>query len=375
MRPAADVTVDLLVREIAMFDFDTRAIAFRDQPYLDAARTWGQVLGAGVAPADEEPVRRVELEVAAAHRRAAYVEGEASVGSGSSRAYSPIQRTIASGRVKYSYTRSGGASTNTEAVTGSVVIALVGLDDLFEAFEARGPQLGEQLADRLEPLGAYRIQAPLTLRADGHEACILEHLQVLGDGLLADVEARGDLVDRVRVVADEHEDRYSARLGERSQRGFGTHALHNTIACLYKLKRCIIEIRSDPEETVMTSDLALPVVRRYHLGWTSRNYEQAIGLLAPTLKVEVPINDYPTAESFAHALRGFGNLVTNVVLLSEMSAGDEAMLLYDMHVQQLGTLRVVEHFTVSDGKIARLRQVHDTAPIRAAGAAPTPMTA
>jgi ketosteroid isomerase-like protein len=115
----------------------------------------------------------------------------------------------------------------------------------------------------------------------------------------------------------------------------------------------------------MTSHQALSVVRRYHDGWTSKNYEQAIDLLAPTLKVEVPINDYPTAESFAQALRSFGNLVTSVDLLSELSDGDEAMLLYDMQVEQLGTLRVVEHFTVADGKIARLRQIHDTAPIRA----------
>ena len=121
----------------------------------------------------------------------------------------------------------------------------------------------------------------------------------------------------------------------------------------------------------MTSDNALPVVRRYHVGWTTKNYEQAIDLLAATLKVEVPINHYPTTESFAHSLRDFGNLVTSVVLLSEMSARDEAMLLYDMQVEQLGPLRVVEHFTVVDGKIARLRQIHDTAPIRAASAAPT----
>jgi hypothetical protein len=114
------------------------------------------------------------------------------------------------------------------------------------------------------------------------------------------------------------------------------------------------------------SDQTLSVVRRYHESWTSKNFEQAIGLLAPTLQVEVPINDYPTAESFAEALRHFGALVTRVDLISEMSKRDEAMLLYDMRVEQLGTLRVVEHFTVADGKITRLRQIHDTAAIRAA---------
>lgn len=115
----------------------------------------------------------------------------------------------------------------------------------------------------------------------------------------------------------------------------------------------------------MTSAQALSVVRRYHQGWTSKNYQQAIDLLSPTLDVEVPINKYPTPESFAQALRSFGDQVTSVELLSEMGDAAEAMLLYDMQVRQLGTLRVAEHFTVTDGKIARLRQIHDTAPIRA----------
>ena len=115
----------------------------------------------------------------------------------------------------------------------------------------------------------------------------------------------------------------------------------------------------------MTTDHALEIVRRYHDGWTSRNYQQAIELLASDLIVEVPINEYPTKESFADALRNFGELVTDIEVLSELSAGNEAMLLYDMQVEQLGPLRVVEHFTVAEGKITRLRQIHDTAPVRA----------
>jgi ketosteroid isomerase-like protein len=115
----------------------------------------------------------------------------------------------------------------------------------------------------------------------------------------------------------------------------------------------------------MTTDHALEIVRRYHDGWTARNYQQAIELLAPDLIVEVPINEYPTKESFADALRNFGELVTDIEVLSQLSAGNEAMLLYDMQVEQIGPLRVVEHFTVAEGKITRLRQIHDTAPVRA----------
>jgi ketosteroid isomerase-like protein len=114
---------------------------------------------------------------------------------------------------------------------------------------------------------------------------------------------------------------------------------------------------------------ALALAHRYHEGWTTKNFEQAIALLAPDLTVEVPVNEYPTTAAFADALRGFGAQVSAVTLLSAIGDGDEAMLLYDMQVDSLGTMRVVEHFTVADGRIVRLRQIHDTAAVRAAGMA------
>ena len=48
-------------------------------------------------------------------------------------------------------------------------------------------------------------------------------------------------------------------------------------------------------------------------------------------------------------------MVEQVDMLSQMSAGNEAMLLYDMDVQGLGKTRIAEHFTVVDGKIAGIR--------------------
>jgi ketosteroid isomerase-like protein len=112
------------------------------------------------------------------------------------------------------------------------------------------------------------------------------------------------------------------------------------------------------------------VVRRYHEGWSNRRFEDAIALLAEELRVEVPINDYPTRQSFAQALIAFGRAVESVELLSELASDDEAMLLYDMKVTGLGALRVVEHFTVKNGRIVRLRQIHDTAALTAAGLGP-----
>ncbi len=108
------------------------------------------------------------------------------------------------------------------------------------------------------------------------------------------------------------------------------------------------------------------VVRGYHRAWTTGEFDRAASLLSPFLEVEVPINTYPNREAFADALGEFGSRVDSVTVLSEMQSGDEAMLLYDMEVVGLGELRVVEHFTVSDGVIVRLRQIHDTAVIREA---------
>ena len=109
------------------------------------------------------------------------------------------------------------------------------------------------------------------------------------------------------------------------------------------------------------------LVRRYHDAWSSRRFDEAVDLLADDLQVEVPVNDYPTRASFVQALTEFGGMVERVELLSELAGGEEAMLLYDLFVRGIGSMRIAEHFTVRDGRIWRLRQIHDTVAIRAAG--------
>lgn len=117
----------------------------------------------------------------------------------------------------------------------------------------------------------------------------------------------------------------------------------------------------------MTTQETAATVRAYYDAWTTGDYDHAAGLLAADLTVEVPVNEYPDAESFAAAVKSFGSLATGVELLAAMSADEEGMLLYDMEVPGLGTFRVAEHFTVAGGKITRIRQIHDTAALRAAG--------
>jgi len=111
----------------------------------------------------------------------------------------------------------------------------------------------------------------------------------------------------------------------------------------------------------------LEVVRRYHQAWSTQRYQEAVELLDERLQVEVPINDYPTRGAFAQALGAFGSMVQRVDVLSELSGQNEAMLLYDAEVAGVGQMRIAEHFTVQGGRIVRLRQVHDTVAVRAAG--------
>jgi hypothetical protein len=73
---------------------------------------------------------------------------------------------------------------------------LVVLDDVFEPLQGAGPQVGENLANRVEglrvegvePLGAL---APLT-----EQAGTVQYLQVVADALLGDRELPGDLTGR-----------------------------------------------------------------------------------------------------------------------------------------------------------------------------------
>src|SRR5258708_35286167 len=67
----------------------------------------------------------------------------------------------ASGRVKYSYTRSGRELMSTEAVIASVAIA--GLPGLLEALQAVGSELSEGIPQRGKTLRADNVKAPLGL--------------------------------------------------------------------------------------------------------------------------------------------------------------------------------------------------------------------
>jgi hypothetical protein len=111
------------------------------------------------------------------------------------------------------------------------------------------------------------------------------------------------------------------------------------------------------------------VVNAYYDAWSNKDYTGAAALLDDALWVEGPLNEYASAESFLPALEGFVSAVSAAKVVSAMSGRDDAMMLYDLQVEGIGPLRVVEHYTVADGKITRIRQILDTAAVQAAGMA------
>lgn len=116
----------------------------------------------------------------------------------------------------------------------------------------------------------------------------------------------------------------------------------------------------------MTETRALEVARAYHRSWTLRRWDELAEHVAEDLRVEVPINAYAGRSDFLAAVRLTGELAAGVAMVSELGAATEAVLIYDLTLP-LGVLRVAEHFTVRGDKIHVIRQIHDTAALRAAG--------
>jgi hypothetical protein len=112
---------------------------------------------------------------------------------------------------------------------------------------------------------------------------------------------------------------------------------------------------------------ALDIARAYHDAWTTGSVDEPGRFLADELEVEVPINSYPTKAEFLEAVREFRPLIETIEMLAMLGDDDQALLLYDLELVAIGPLRVAEHFTVEQGLITRIRQVHDTANLRSAG--------
>lgn len=116
----------------------------------------------------------------------------------------------------------------------------------------------------------------------------------------------------------------------------------------------------------MIEPRALTTARAYHRAWSTKRLADLEQLVGDDLRVEVPLNAYAGKAEFLEAVRRTASVTSNVRMLGALGNEDEAVLLYDMTLP-IGVLRVAEHFSVSRDQIRVIRQIHDTAALRAAG--------
>src|SRR5574338_253401 len=104
----------------------------------------------------------------------------------------------------------------------------------------------------------------------------------------------------------------------------------------------------------MKKQQALNIVRDYYNSWTNKDFERAGNYLSKNLKVIVPINNYPTKQSFLDAVKFTCNMILKIELLSEFSNENEAILMYDMSLNGMGKLRIAEYFKIKGNKIIQV---------------------
>lgn len=109
------------------------------------------------------------------------------------------------------------------------------------------------------------------------------------------------------------------------------------------------------------------IARAYFDHWTAGRFDEAANLLSEQVTIETPINIYPTKTDFVAALSGFGALVRATHQFVDLGDGQNVVQLYGMDVTGVGTIEMAEHFVIDNGLITQIRQIHDTAALRAAG--------
>lgn len=255
----------------------------------------------------------------------------------------------------------------------------VRFDGLLEPPQPPWPEVPKKGVEDLQGFEVDGIEPVLALSADVHQAGVGQDVQVLRHRLLGDVEVPADLSCRTRPVPDQSKHRLPAGLRQCPEEGLATHdrqsdscrdlaqALTFTSLCLYVA--AIGTNLSAQRRRRMTNDSgdALSVARAYHQAWTRSDFQEADGYLSEDLETDVPINTYRSKSDWLDAVRGTRQIASRVHVLAEFGNDDEALLLYDMLLDPIGDLRVAEHFVVAEGRIVKIRHVHDTAALRAAG--------
>ncbi|MFN8638159.1 MAG: nuclear transport factor 2 family protein [Dehalococcoidia bacterium] len=115
----------------------------------------------------------------------------------------------------------------------------------------------------------------------------------------------------------------------------------------------------------MSADATRAIVEDYARAWTGGDVATARALLADDLDFEGPVDTFHHADQLIEALRGLVSMTQRVDRLAAFYGDTEAMLLYDVVTgTPAGTIRTAEHFTIENGRIARIRLVFDATILR-----------
>ncbi len=118
---------------------------------------------------------------------------------------------------------------------------------------------------------------------------------------------------------------------------------------------------STPEHQAAGADHALAVATAFLDAWTRQDFETAGRYLAADLVFDGPIAHYRSAQEFLAGSRPFATrLKPGWSAVAVFGDDRQALLLYDLHLVSGDTMRVADHYTVSDGKITAEQILWDT---------------
>ncbi|HSD38146.1 MAG TPA: nuclear transport factor 2 family protein [Rhodocyclaceae bacterium] len=95
---------------------------------------------------------------------------------------------------------------------------------------------------------------------------------------------------------------------------------------------------------------SLDVALAFTKAWTSRDMDAAAAFVADDVVFEGP--NYG-AKRYLERLTRLAGSVTELEMIGAYGKGDRALIIYDLHTGEEGTLTFVKCLTVHDGKIVR----------------------
>jgi ketosteroid isomerase-like protein len=110
------------------------------------------------------------------------------------------------------------------------------------------------------------------------------------------------------------------------------------------------------------SEIAVAFIDAFAAGDT----QAVAALIADDIVFESPQVKLVGADAVLHAISQFVRAVTGVRNVTVLGDDERAMVMYDMDTGPFGTLKVVDHLVVRDGKIVSDTLVFDTYEVRKA---------